>query len=152
MCKCDTTPVPVVARHMASHMLRLWVRIPPAPWISVLYDSCVLSRTRQLTCGSSSTLRKQTMLVRFAVSDFFLFWICFKLTIIHLNCAVIHKFFNYIFKTYLWSIGSAGEASDAGIYFFVILFSFFYRHFDLEGSCSSGTKTRHVNLIGAGGS
>jgi hypothetical protein len=57
---------------------------------------------------------------------FFFLWIFFKLKIIHLNIAVMHKFFNYVFKTYLCSIGSAREASDAGIcYFFVILFSFF---------------------------
>jgi hypothetical protein len=72
-------------------------------------------------CGSSSTIRKQTMLVRVPVSEFFLIWDMFQ-TIIHLNCAVTHKFFNYIFKTYLCSIGSAREASDAGIYFFVIHF------------------------------
>ena len=30
-------------------------------------------------------------------------------------------------------------------------FCFVYQHSDLEGSCSNGTKTRHVNLIGACG-
>jgi hypothetical protein len=31
--------------------------------------------------------------------------------------------------------------------FFHNSFFFAYRHSDLEGSCSSGTKTRHVNLV-----
>jgi hypothetical protein len=35
--------------------------------------------------------------------------------------------------------------------FFRKYFSFVYRHSDLEGSCSNGTKTRHVNLVVACG-
>jgi len=31
-------------------------------------------------------------------------------------------------------------------------FFFVYRHSDLEGSCSNGTKTMHVNLVVACGS
>jgi hypothetical protein len=34
---------------------------------------------------------------------------------------------------------------------FFLLFFFLYRHSDLEGSCSNGTKTRHVNLVVACG-
>jgi len=37
------------------------------------------------------------------------------------------------------------------LYFPVIIFFFLYRHSDLEGSCSNGTKTRHVNLVVACG-
>ena len=33
---------------------------------------------------------------------------------------------------------------------FLNSFFFVYRHSDLEGSCSDGTKTRHVNLVVAG--
>ena len=35
--------------------------------------------------------------------------------------------------------------------FFRNSFFFAYRHSDLEGSCSNGTKTRHVNLVVACG-
>jgi hypothetical protein len=35
--------------------------------------------------------------------------------------------------------------------FFRNSFFFVYRHSDLEGSCSNGTKTRHVNLVVACG-
>jgi len=35
--------------------------------------------------------------------------------------------------------------------FFHNSFFFVYRHSDLEGSCSNGTKTRHVNLVVACG-
>jgi hypothetical protein len=31
--------------------------------------------------------------------------------------------------------------------FFCDSFFFVYGHSDLEGSCSNGTKTRHVNLV-----
>ena len=34
--------------------------------------------------------------------------------------------------------------------FFHNSFFFVYRHSDLEGSCSNGTKTRHVNLVAYG--
>jgi len=30
---------------------------------------------------------------------------------------------------------------------FFLIFFFVYRHSDLEGPCSNGTKTRHVNLV-----
>ena len=38
-----TMPVPVAARSSAARLLRLWVRIPPGTWTSVLCDCCVLS-------------------------------------------------------------------------------------------------------------
>jgi len=36
-------PVPVTALSAAARLLRLWVRIPPATWMSVCCEYCVLS-------------------------------------------------------------------------------------------------------------
>jgi len=56
------------------------------------------------------------------------------------------------FRSYLCSIGRVRNASDADISVIssVILFSLL-TDIDLEGSCSNGTKTRHVNLVVACG-
>jgi len=40
---------------------------------------------------------------------------------------------------------------DADIYVIFHSFFFVYRHSDLEGSCSNGTWTRHVKLVGVCG-
>jgi len=65
---------------------------------------------------------------------------CFILTSTQLNYEVT-LLFNYMFQSYLCSIARVRNASDADIS--VIFPGFFYRHSDLEVSCSNGTKTRH---------
>jgi len=70
----------------------------------------------------------------------------------HSNYAVTHPLFIYMFHIYLCSIGSVRNASDAdnSVIFRNSFFSV-YRHSDLEGSCSNGTKTVHLNLAVACG-
>jgi hypothetical protein len=80
----------------------------------------------------------------------FSFSICFILTNTQLNYAVRHPLFN-CFRIYLCSIGRVRNASDPiSLLFFRNSFFSVYRHSDLEGSCSNGTKTRHVNLVACG--
>jgi len=51
-------------------------------------------------------------------------------------------------KSYLRSIGRVRNASDADIsVIFRNSFFFVYRHSALEGSCSNGTKTGHMNVV-----
>jgi len=42
-----------------------------------------------------------------------------------INYAVTHPLFNYMFKSYLWSIGRVRNASDADVCYFSVFFSFF---------------------------
>ena len=66
--------------------------------------------------------------------------------------AVKHPLFNYKFQIYFCSIGRVRNASDADIFvIFPNSFFFVYQRSGLEGSCSNGTKTKHVNLIVACG-
>jgi hypothetical protein len=67
----------------------------------------------------------------------------------HSNYAVTHPLFNYVSKVIF--AGFEMQVTQIFMLFFPNSFFFVYRHYDLEGSCSNGTKTRHVNLVGACG-
>jgi len=43
--------------------------------------------------------------------------------------------------------GLETQVTQIFLLFFRNSFFFVYRHSDFEGSCSNGTKTRHVNLV-----
>jgi hypothetical protein len=83
-----------------------------------------------LTRGSS-TLRKQTMPILVPVSEcFFLFWICFKLAIIHLNYAVAHIFL-IIFSKCIFAPLAVLEKRVKLVLIFHNSFFISYRHFGL---------------------
>jgi hypothetical protein len=94
-------------------------------------------------------LRKQTTLVRVPVRVYSFF----KMFYTHTQIMQQHIHYLIIcFKSYLCSIGWVRNGCDADIsVFFRNSFFFVHRHSDLEGSCSNGTKTRHVNLVVACG-
>jgi acyl carrier protein phosphodiesterase len=68
----------------------------------------------------------------------------------HTNSAVTQPLFNYM--VYVSKVIFAPLARlemrvmQIFLLFFHNSFFFVYRNFDLEGLCSGGTKTRHVNL------
>ena len=69
-----------------------------------------------------------------------------------LNHSVTNSLFICRFQNYLCSFRWVRNASDADISVtFRNSFFFVYRHSDLEGSCSNGTKFRHVNFVVACG-
>ena len=69
-----------------------------------------------------------------------------------LNYAVTHPLFNYVSKVIFAPLAGL-ERRMTQIFLLFSRNSFFsvYRHSDFEGSCSNGTKTRHVNLVVACG-
>jgi len=65
----------------------------------------------------------------------------------HSKYAVTHPLFNYVSKVIFASLARLEmQVMQIFLLFFHDSFCFIYRHSDLEGSCSNGTKTRHVNL------
>ena len=70
----------------------------------------------------------------------------------HSNYAVTYPLFNYVSKVIFAPLaGLEMRVKQIFLLFFRNSFFFVYRHSDLEGSCSNGTKTRHVHLVVAGG-
>jgi len=69
----------------------------------------------------------------------------------HLNYAVTHPLLNYIFQSIFAQLaGLEMQVTQIFLLFCRISFFFVYRHSDLEGLCSNGTTTRHVNLVACG--
>ena len=74
------------------------------------------------------------------------------LTNTQLNYAVTHPLFNYMFSKVIFAplAGLGMRVTHMFLLFFRNSFFIVYQHSDLEGSCSNGAKTRHVNLVACG--